>query len=254
MQKLTLPLMLILSLPLQARSTAGNWVVEMARYGLAGTFRAVAAPDMRLHWAVTAGGALAASRIDEWATSAEVRNRIMPNLQAEIGDKWGDPVAATIILPSIFLADKLLGYSIADTKKRLGFALASMISVGLVTVVAKEIVRRPRPNGSNHRSFPSGHASISFAFAEVARQLYGNWVSAPFYLLAANTALSRIHDNKHYPSDVIAGAGLGIGIVRGFSLVDAPTMPLSFSLQFGRTGFQANFLLSFNGFPIFSKL
>ena len=254
MQKLTLPLMLLLSLPLQARSTAGNSVVEMTRYGLAGTVRAVTAPDMRLHWAVTAVGALAASRMDEWATTAEVRHRIMPNLQAEIGDKWGDPIAAAIILPSIFLADKMLGYSIADTKKRLEFAVAGLVSVGVVTVVAKDVFRRERPNGVGHRSFPSGHTSVSFAVAEIVRQLYGNRVSVPFYLLAANTALSRIHDDKHYPSDVVAGAGLGIGIVRGFSLVDAPTMPLSFSLRFGRTGIQTNLLLSFDGFPFFNKL
>ena len=254
MQKLTLPLMLILSLPLQARSTTGNWVVEITRYGLAGTVRAVTAPDMRLHWAVTAVGALAASRMDEWATTAEVRHRIMPNLQAEIGDKWGDPVAAAIILPSISLADKMLGYSIADTKKRLEFAVAGLVSVGVVTVVAKDVFRRERPNGVGHRSFPSGHTSVSFAVAEIVRQLYGNRVSVPFYLLAANTALSRIHDDKHYPSDVVAGAGLGIGIVRGFSLVDAPTMPLSFSLRFGRTGIQTNLLLSFDGFPFFNKL
>ncbi|MCH7574093.1 MAG: phosphatase PAP2 family protein [Candidatus Marinimicrobia bacterium] len=254
MRKITLALTLLFALPAYGQASAARWVVAMTRYGGSGTLGAFTAPDLRLHWAVTAVGALTASRMDEWATSAEVRNRIMPNLQAEIGDKWGDPVAAAIILPSIFLADKMLGYSIVDTKKRLEFAVAGLVSVGVVTVVAKDVFRRERPNAVGHRSFPSGHTSISFAVAEVARQLYGNRVSVPFYLLAANTALSRIHDNKHYPSDVVAGAGLGIGIVRGFSLVEVPTMPLSFSLQFGRTGFQGNFLLSFDGFRFFNKL
>ncbi|MCH7528971.1 MAG: phosphatase PAP2 family protein, partial [Candidatus Marinimicrobia bacterium] len=40
----------------------------------------------------------------------------------------------------------------------------------------------------------------------------------PFYLAAIISGISRIHDNKHYPSDVIAGAGLGVAIVRGFDL------------------------------------
>ena len=254
MRKITLALTLLFALPAYGQASAARWVVAMTRYGASGTFGAFTAPDLRLHWVVTAVGVLAASRMDDWATSAGVRVRIMPNLQAEIGDKWGDPVAAGIILPSLFLADRMLGYRGDKTNQRLEFAVAGLVSVGVVTVVAKEVFRRERPNGVGHRSFPSGHTSVSFAVAEIVRQLYGNRVSVPFYLLAANTGLSRIHDNKHHPSDVVAGAGLGIGIVRGFSLVDAPTMPLSFSLQFGRTGFQTNLLLSLNGFPFFSKL
>ena len=231
--------MLILSLPVQAQSTAGSWVAAMTRYSLASTIHAVAAPEMRLHWAATAMGALAVSRLDSWATSGEVRGKIMSQPQAFIGDKWGDPVAAIVALPSIFLADKILGHSSADTKNRLEFAVASLVSVGITTVVAKELFRRKRPNGIGHRSFPSGHTSIAFAVAEVVRQLYGNLASAPFYLLAVNTGLSRIHDNKHYPSDIVAGAGLGIGIIRGFSMVDRAALPFSVSVNMGRTGIVA---------------
>ena len=54
--------------------------------------------------------------------------------------------------------------------------------------------------------------------AEVLRTIYGNRFGAPFYGLAIITGISRIHDNKHYLSDVVAAAGLGIGIVRGFAL------------------------------------
>ena len=39
----------------------------------------------------------------------------------------------------------------------------------------------------------------------------------PAYLLAGLTGASRIHDNKHYLSDVIFGASLGIALGRGFS-------------------------------------
>ena len=247
MRKFTLLLILLLGTPLQSQSISGNWVMGMARYGYAGNVEAFTAPQMRLHWAATALGALAVSRLDGWATSDDVRPRIMPELQAEIGDRWGDPIAAVITLPAIVLVDRMLGdNSTGDTSQRLEFAIASMLSVGLVTVVTKELVRRQRPNGSSHRSFPSGHTSITFAVAEITRQLYGNAASVPFYLLATNTALSRIHDNKHYPSDVVAGAGLGIGIVRGFGIADAANPSLSVSMKINRKRIAVSFMLSLN--------
>ena len=247
MRKITLALTLLFALPAYGQASAARWVVAMTRYGASGTFGAFTAPDLRLHWVVTAVGVLAASRMDDWATSAGVRVRIMPNLQAEIGDKWGDPIAAVIMLPAIVLVDRMLGdNSTGDTSQRLEFAIASMLSVGLVTVVTKELVQRQRPNGSTHRSFPSGHTSITFAVAEITRQLYGNRASVPFYLLAMNTALSRIHDNKHYPSDVVAGAGLGIGIVRGFGIADAANPPIILSTTINRNGMAVNILLILN--------
>ena len=70
---------------------------------------------------------------------------------------------------------------------------------------------------SNRRSFPSGHTSASFIAATVAHKLYGRQISSPAFLLAGLTGISRIHDNKHYLSDVIFGAALGITIGLGFS-------------------------------------
>ena len=64
---------------------------------------------------------------------------------------------------------------------------------------------------------PSGHTSHSFAVAAVANELYGHTVGTAAYMLAGLVAASRIHDNKHYLSDVIVGAGLGTIIGRGFA-------------------------------------
>ena len=64
---------------------------------------------------------------------------------------------------------------------------------------------------------PSGHISNSFAVAAVANELYGQKVGTVAYLIAGLVAISRINDNDHYLSDVIAGAGLGTIIGRGFA-------------------------------------
>ena len=73
----------------------------------------------------------------------------------------------------------------------------------------KFAVRRERPDGSNHQSFPSGHASVTFATATVIERHLGWRKSLLGYAIASYVAMSRIHDNRHYLSDVIFGAAVG---------------------------------------------
>lgn len=73
----------------------------------------------------------------------------------------------------------------------------------------KFAVRRERPDGSNRQSFPSGHAAITFATATVIERHLG-WRKAVLgYAIASYVATSRLHDNRHYLSDVIFGAAIG---------------------------------------------
>jgi membrane-associated phospholipid phosphatase len=83
-------------------------------------------------------------------------------------------------------------------------ALALGVTFGL-----KSIIDEQRPNGEP-RSFPSGHASISFASAEFMRIRYGWKYGLPAYLLASFVAYSRVESNQHYTHDVMAGAAIGI--------------------------------------------
>jgi membrane-associated phospholipid phosphatase len=85
----------------------------------------------------------------------------------------------------------------------------AQISAVSWTYVAKYSVSRTRPNG-DPRSFPSGHASTTFATAMVLQEHYGWKLGMPFFALATYTAASRIVDNKHWASDVVFGAFLGM--------------------------------------------
>jgi membrane-associated phospholipid phosphatase len=85
------------------------------------------------------------------------------------------------------------------------------------TYAIKYTVGRTRPNG-DPRSFPSGHTSASFATATVLQRHYGWKVGLPFYALGAYTAASRIADDKHWTSDVVMGAVVGITAGRAVTM------------------------------------
>jgi hypothetical protein len=89
-------------------------------------------------------------------------------------------------------------------------ATQAIIVDEIYTEIFKKAVSRTRPDGSDKVSFPSGHASTAFALATVAQRHYGWKVGVPSYLAASAIGLSRIEYNRHYFSDVLAGATLGI--------------------------------------------
>jgi len=73
----------------------------------------------------------------------------------------------------------------------------------------KYATHRMRPDGSASTSFPSGHASDSFAIATVMWSYYGKKWGIPLCVIATLVGVSRIEHGKHWPSDAIAGAALG---------------------------------------------
>lgn len=73
----------------------------------------------------------------------------------------------------------------------------------------KFATRRERPDLSNHHSFPSGHAAITFAAATVIERHLGWRRSLLGYAVASYVASSRLHDNRHFLSDVVFGAAVG---------------------------------------------
>lgn len=70
-----------------------------------------------------------------------------------------------------------------------------------------------RPDGSDALSFPSGHSARAFMMAGLLTREYGglsHWVGVGAYSLAAATGVMRIVNDRHWLSDVLTGAGLGI--------------------------------------------
>lgn len=90
------------------------------------------------------------------------------------------------------------------------FSVALMAaSVNLIKSTSKVM----RPDGSNNHSFPSGHTATAFMCATMLHKEYGcvsPWYSIGGYVVATATGVSRILNNKHWISDVLVGAGIGI--------------------------------------------
>lgn len=77
----------------------------------------------------------------------------------------------------------------------------------------KALTSRARPDESDLRSFPSGHTSNAFVGAEYFWQEYktrSKWLAASGYVVAATTGYFRLQNNKHWFSDVLTGAGIGM--------------------------------------------
>lgn len=145
-----------------------------------------------------------------WVLDQQMREWINP----EPGEDWGQtletaggPVWSTVFVAGAFTAGRI------SKNTRFRAASYDLLEASVVNVVyfqsIKAATRRTRPNGSNNQSFPSGHTSNAFALATVAERHYGWKLGVPAYLLAGAVGASRMKQDMHYFSDVVAGATLG---------------------------------------------
>ncbi len=70
-----------------------------------------------------------------------------------------------------------------------------------------------RPDGSSRNSFPSGHTATAFMTATMLHKEYGHlspWYSIGGYTVATLTGVTRQLNNRHWMSDIMVGAGIGI--------------------------------------------
>lgn len=91
------------------------------------------------------------------------------------------------------------------------YGLSTLIMLGSVWVV-KPIAHEQRPDHSGFSSFPSGHTATAIAGAELLRAEYGHrapWIGVLGYAAAATTGGLRVYNNRHWVSDVVAGAAIG---------------------------------------------
>jgi membrane-associated phospholipid phosphatase len=104
-----------------------------------------------------------------------------------------------------------IGLPIAKRDKQGAFQAAGSIgAASLITTGLKEIFPERRPDGSDRKSFPSGHTSVSFAAAASLYNREGKAVGIPALAVASLVGVARIEADKHFYYDVLVGAGIGL--------------------------------------------
>jgi len=89
---------------------------------------------------------------------------------------------------------------------------AYIIMGGTVNII-KRTGNEQRPDGTSNNSFPSGHTATAFMGAEFLYQEYKDvsiWYGITGYAVATGTGLFRLYNNRHWLTDIAAGAGIGI--------------------------------------------
>jgi len=130
--------------------------------------------------------------------------------------RYGD-----IGIPAGLFISGAIGHNQQMRQNSLFVGSSSAISYGLEYLL-KHLVKRRRPFVQNANivpvyraggtSFPSGHATTTFSTAMALSMAYPKWyVIAPSFLWASSVSYSRLYLGVHYPTDVAAGASLGVG-------------------------------------------
>lgn len=99
-------------------------------------------------------------------------------------------------------------------KRRLTVSVVSFALNGGVTYGLKHTVHEMRPDGTDNKSFPSGHTAVAFCGATTLMHEYRKvspWIGVAGYAVATTVAVDRVRRNRHHWYDVVAGAAIGIG-------------------------------------------
>lgn len=125
---------------------------------------------------------------------------------AQAGDILGSGAPGALIAIGQYVWDRENGLSHAKS-----LVAATVWSTGL-----KVLVNRKRPSDERRTSWPSGHTTTSFTTATSLAYAYGWEVGLPAYFFATGVGLSRMADDVHWFSDVVAGAFIGIWMGRAY--------------------------------------
>lgn len=110
-----------------------------------------------------------------------------------------------------------LGFTVQDSHNWPRFIVNTGASVAVAfgaKTALKAMIKEERPDHSDNKSFPSGHAAMAFAAARSIDKEFRKdciWIPRAGYAAATAVGIERIASERHHWYDVVAGAGIGIG-------------------------------------------
>ena len=166
--------------------------------------RAVIAPAL----IITAGLSTLDDDNDDNYEVQEERNRYIPNFRHHADDYLQhSPVVIVYGLNWLGVKGK------NDFANRTAILIKSEMMVTILTFSLKRMTVVRRPDTKELTSFPSGHTAQAFAAATFMAKEYGHksiWYSIGAYTVATGVGAMRVMNNRHWVSDVLVGAGIGI--------------------------------------------
>jgi membrane-associated phospholipid phosphatase len=173
---------------------------------LAGNFFALFGKSNLKPLIIGAAATGAAITVDD-EVHGHFKDRNHSSAAASIGSSMGKPY---VLLPAVGGLLVARHYSGNDRFRSYTYALAQAFTLDLaMTGAIKFAARRERPDSSNNRAFPSGHASDYFTIATVTYRYYGRTAGIIGYAVAGYVSFSRVAKDVHWSSDIVAGAALG---------------------------------------------
>jgi membrane-associated phospholipid phosphatase len=167
-------------------------------------------------WLPLAGSVLLAvtrtdDAVSDWAAD---KQPLFGDNADDVSDKLLDLTTASYFVTALLAPSA----SISDKAKGLGVGIGAIYLNRGITDGLKSVTNRERPDRTNDRSFPSGHASSSSVRATLAAENLAylplpDWAAGSLtvglYCVAGGTAWARVEAEKHHVTDVLAGNALG---------------------------------------------
>jgi membrane-associated phospholipid phosphatase len=180
-----------------------------------------ASPIRWWHGALAVGGVSALMLLDRSVQDAsqDLRGHTSNGLASTVRH-MGQPEVYGTITAGLLAAGLVSGD--AGVTRAGGRLAATMALTAAVAGAGKFVAGRPRPDAitsdgdeffpfSGKEAMPSGHTAMAFALAtSLADDIHRPWATVGLYTMAGAVAWSRINDNRHWLSDVAAGALVGI--------------------------------------------
>lgn len=139
---------------------------------------------------------------------AEERNEHIPGFKTHIDNYLQySPIAIAYALDAAGVKSR------TDFPNRTAILIKGEVMMLGAVAIIKNTTHQLRPDGTTYNSFPSGHTAQAFAAATFLSEEYKDrfrWMPYAAYGLASTVGMMRIANNRHYVSDVLVGAAIGI--------------------------------------------
>lgn len=203
-------------------------ICSLLLLGAPGTARAQIPSASAVLWTGAGLGLVGAFFMDQAIQAEVLENGQAFTPLSRVGNRLGRPELSLPVMGVLYGIGQISGRSrLSDGALHAAEALAA---TGVVNGVLKAGIGRGRPNivegdadefrpfsllDNDWQSFPSGHTMVAFSLATAISEEVGNpWVGGLAYGTAAMVGWSRVNDNRHWSSDVVAGAILGTVVSR----------------------------------------